>query len=59
MRSENAIMPSRREFPVGCPRNRSRSGLDLVQSDGEARSMYGQSDKKCLPTPDVQPRIYP
>jgi len=30
MRSENAIMPSRREFPIGCPRNRSHNGLELA-----------------------------
>jgi hypothetical protein len=58
MRSENAMMPSRREFLSDA------LGIGLVTTsswsirDGEARSMYGQSDR-VPPTPDAQPRIHP
>jgi len=48
MRSENAIMPSRREFLSGA------LGIGLITAsnwpirDGEARSMYGQSDRSTV-----------
>jgi len=48
MRSENAIMPSRREFLSDA------FGIGLVTAanwpirEGEARSMYGQSDRSTV-----------
>jgi len=48
MRSENAIMPSRREFLSDA------LGIGLITAsnwpirDGEARSMYGQSDRSTV-----------
>ena len=45
MRSKNAMMPSRRDFLSDALGIGLVTDLDLSTRDGEARSMYGQSDK--------------